>query len=135
MKAKGTYSVKKWEENAGEKTASEQKITKASVEYAISGEINGKAIVEYLMYYKYFDPNDQHKSSATYIGLMGFTGSILGKEGSLVIEDHGTFENGSAKSTLQIITGSGTEELKGMEGTGYYSADQNGFQIELDYIL
>ena len=133
MKAKGTYTVKKWEENPYEQISSEMKMTKASVEYAISGEINGKALVEYLMLYKYFDAKDQHKSSAVYIGLIHFVGSIQGKNGSFVIEDHGTFENGNASSTLQMIAGSGMEELKGIHGTGCYCANQNGFQIELDY--
>lgn len=135
MKAKGTYAVKKWEENLYEQISTEMKMTKATVEYAISGQINGKALVEYLMFYKYFDANDQHKSSAIYIGLIRFIGNVQGKEGSFVIEDHGTFENGAASSTLQIIAGSGMGELKGIKGTGRYSATQDGAQIELDYNL
>jgi hypothetical protein len=135
MKAKGTYAVKKWEENPYEQISSEMKMTKASVEYLMSGEINGRALVEYLMFYKYFDANDQHKSSALYIGLIRFLGNVQGKEGSFVIEDNGTFENGAASSTLQIISGSGMGELKGMQGTGRYSATQDGAQIELDYNL
>ncbi|HEY9165501.1 MAG TPA: DUF3224 domain-containing protein [Candidatus Kryptonia bacterium] len=135
MIAKGTYGVKKWEENVYEQISSEVKMTKASVEYSMSGEINGKSVVEYLMFYKYYNGNDQHKSSAVYIGIMRFIGSILGKEGSFAIEDHGTFENGAASSTLQIITGSGMGELKSIQGTGRYSANQDGAQIELDYTL
>jgi Protein of unknown function (DUF3224) len=135
MKAKGTYSVKKWEENTYEQISSEMKMTKATVKYSISGQIDGKALVEYLMFYKYFDVKDQHKSSANYIGLIRFIGNVGGKEGSFVIEDHGTFENGTASSALQIIAGSGTGELKGMQGNGQYSATQDGAQIELDYNL
>ena len=101
----------------------------------MKGEINGLSTVEYLMYYKYYDVNDQHKSSAVYIGLLKFAGSIQGKEGSFVIEDHGTFEKGGASSTLQIITGSGMGELKNIHGTGRYSADKDGALIELDYTL
>ncbi len=135
MKAKGTYGVKKWEENVYEQISAEMKMTKASVEYTMSGEINGKSLVEYLMFYKYYNANDQHKSSAIYIGIMRFIGSMLGKEGSFAIEDHGTFENGEANSTLQIIAGSGMGELKSIQGTGRYSANQDGAQIELNYTL
>jgi hypothetical protein len=85
------------------------------------------------MFYKYLDANDQHKSSAIYIGFMRFVGILQGKEGSFVIEDHGTFDNGAANSTLQIIAGSGMGELKGIQGSGRYSANQDGIQIELDY--
>ena len=87
------------------------------------------------MFYKYYDANDQHKSSAVYIGIMRFTGSLQGKEGSFAMEDHGAFENGEAKSTLQIIADSGMGELKSIQGTGWYSANQNGANIELDYTL
>ena len=135
MKAKGIFAVKSWEEKAYEQISSEMKMSKASVEYAVIGEINGKALVEYLMFYKYVDATDQHKSSAMYIGLMRFVGSVQGKEGSFVIEDHGTFENGVASSTLHVVEGSGMEALKGMEGTGRYGANQTEIQIELEYNL
>ena len=49
------------------------------------------------------------------------------------MEDSGAFEGGTAKSTLQIISGSGTEELKGISGSGNYIANQNGFNLELEY--
>jgi hypothetical protein len=135
MKAKGTYAVKKWEEIPYEQISSEMKMTKASTEYLMSGEIIGKAIVEYLMFYRYSNAADPHKSSAIYIGLIRFVGTVHGKEGSFVIQDHGTFENGAAISSLQIIAGSGLGDLKGIRGTGRYNADQKGNQIELDYDL
>ena len=135
MKAEGTYGVKKWEENAYEQISSEMKMTKASVAYSMSGEILGNALVEYLMFYKYFDAKDQHKSSAIYVGLIRFIGNVKGKEGSFAIEDRGTFEIGAASSTLKIISGSGTGELHGIQGTGRYSANQTGIHIELDYNL
>ncbi len=62
MKAKGTYTVKKWEESSYQQMTPESKMTKASVEYSLSGEIEGKASVEYLMFYSHFDPKDQHKA-------------------------------------------------------------------------
>ena len=135
LKAAGTYGVKKWDENVEDQVSPVMKMTRASVEYTMSGEFNGKSVVEYLMFYKYYDANDQHKSSAVYIGLMRFTGSVKGKEGSFAIEDHGTFENGEASSSLQIIAGSGMGELKNIQGTGRYSATHDGAHIELDYTL
>jgi hypothetical protein len=135
LKAKGTYKVEKWEENEFEQISSEMKMTKASVEYSMSGDLNGKSAVEYLMFYNYFNAANPHKSSAIYIGLMRFIGDVQGKEGSFVIEDHGTFENGKASSTLQIVAGSGLGDFKNIIGTGKYSANQDGAQIELDYTL
>jgi Protein of unknown function (DUF3224) len=135
MKVNGTYKVKKWEENQYEQISAEMKITKASVEYLINGEIEGNAFLEYLMFYKYFDSNDQHKSSAVYIGLMKFEGKLQGKQGSFIVEDRGAFEDGIASSILEIISGSGLGELKGIEGKGQYCASKDGANIEFEYIL
>ncbi len=112
MHVKSTYTVKKWEEKSYEEISSTMKMTKATVEFEMSGDLTGKASVEYLMFYKHFDEKDQHKASAVYTGLIRFTGSVNGKTGSFVMRDNGTFEGGSAKSILQIISGSSTEELK-----------------------
>ena len=133
MKAKGTYSVKKWEEANYQQLTPEKKITKASVEYGFSGEIEGKGLVEYLMFYSHFDPKDQHKSSASYVGLIYFVGTLLGKSGSFVLEDNGTFEDGAAKSTMRIAKGSGTGQLDGIYGNGGYLANREGYHIELEY--
>jgi Protein of unknown function (DUF3224) len=133
MKARGTYTVKKWEESTYQQIGSEMKMTKASVEYAFSGEITGKASVEYLMFYSHADPKDQHKSSASYVGLIYFEGTVSGKPGTLVLEDNGAFEGGAAKSALQIAAGSGTGQLKGIRGTGMYLANAEGAHAELEY--
>ena len=133
MKAKGTYTVKKWEESTYQQMTPEKKMTKASVEYGFSGEIEGRGLVEYLMFYAHVDPKDQHKSSASYVGLIYFDGTLSGKPGSFVLEDNGTFEGGAAKSTLRIAKGSGTGQLDGIYGDGTYLANQEGFHIELEY--
>ena len=133
LKAKASYSVKKWEEATYRQISSEMKMTKASVLYEFSGDLQGIASVEYLMFYRHFDQNDQHKASASYVGLIHFDGILLGKSGSFVFEDNGTFEAGSANSSLRIAEGSGTGALKGIYGTGIYHANKDGFHLELDY--
>ena len=133
MKAKGTYTVKKWEEQGYRQMAPDKKMTKASVEYSLVGEIEGKASVEYLMFYSHSDPNDQHKSSASYVGLIHFDGTLLGKSGSFVLEDNGTFEDGVAKGALRIAKGSGAGQLEGIRGIGMYLADREGYHFELEY--
>jgi hypothetical protein len=133
MKAKGTYTVKKWEESTYRQMTPEKKMTKASVEYGFNGEIEGRGLVEYLMFYSHFDPKDQHKSSASYVGLIYFEGTLSGKSGGFVLEDNGTFEGGFARSTLRIAKGSGTGQLDRIHGNGMYLADREGCHIELEY--
>src|SRR5262245_45046884 len=134
MKASATYTVKKWEEKPYDEISSDQKMTRASVEYALDGsDIKGKASVEYLMFYSHFDAQDQHKASAEYVGLVRFNGALGGKSGSFVMQDTGRFGQGTATSALQIVDGSGTEELKGIKGKGSYRANKEGFRFEVDY--
>jgi len=135
MRAKGTYTVKKWEEKTYEQISPEMKMTKASVEYGFSGELEGKATVEYLMFYSYVDPTDQHKATASYVGLIRFDGTVAGRAGSFVLEDNGTFQSGAANSTLRIANDSGTGALQGITGTGIYRADREGCRFELEYNL
>ena len=133
MKATATPSVKNWIEETFEKISAEMKMTKASVEYELKGDLDGTGTAEYLMFYKNFDEKDQHKSSSTYTGLLRFKGKLSGKEGSFVMEDNGIFENGAASSKLKIIDASGLGELKNIRGNGFYIADQNGMKFEIDY--
>lgn len=111
------------------------KLTKASVEYKFSGDIEGTAFVEYLMFYTAFDPEDMHKSEAQYVGQMRIVGKLKGKSGSFALTDTGIFESGVAKSHIAIIAGSGTEELSNITGNGSYQGDQTGCSWELDVTL
>jgi hypothetical protein len=133
MKVEGTCKVKDWKETTYREMSAGKKLTKASVEYEFRGGIEGKASAEYLMSYSHADPKDQHNSSAAYLGLMYFEGTVQGKSGSFVLEDNGTYDAGIAVSQLRIARGSGAGELEGIHGTGKYEADREGNRIELEY--
>ena len=135
MKAKATYKVKKWEEHPYHETSPEIRMTKASVEYGFSGDLEGTGSVEYLMFYSHFDPKDQHIATASYVALIRFQGSLGKKSGSFVMIDNGAFGAGTANSILRIAEGSGTGMLRGITGTGMYRANQEGLHFELEYDL
>jgi hypothetical protein len=135
MKTTATYAPTKWDEQPYEQISTEMKMTRASAEFAFKGQMEGQGLVEYLMFYKHVDDHDPHKSEAAYVGLIRFKGSLNGKAGSFVMEDRGTFEGRTAKSALMIIPGSGTDELKGIGGTGTYVATPQRCQCDLTYEL
>ena len=135
MKISGTYQVKKWDEKPYDIIEDRMKMTKASVEYLFSGDIEGTANVEGVMFYKSFDPKDPHKAEAQYVGLIKITGKLKGRSGSFTLTDNGKFEAGTATSTLKIIAGSGTGELSRISGTGSYKADKNLYAYEMDVSL
>jgi hypothetical protein len=85
------------------------------------------------MFYRHDDPGDQHKSAASYVGLIRFEGRLAGRSGSFVMSDNGMFEGGTASSVLKIQEGSGTDALARIKGTGAYEANKDGFRIELEY--
>lgn len=137
MKTNGSFSPIKWDENTVDQISATKKITKASVvlDFGTEGPIAGKASVEWLMYYNYADEKDQHRSSAAYLGLLRFDGSLDGKQGSFVMEDRGTFDGGRLSAALTILDGSGTGELAGITGSAKYEAAGAHVAFELDYEL
>ena len=135
MKAQCTYYVRKWNESAYDELSPVMKMTKASVEYAFAGDLEGKAAVEYLMFYSHVDEKDQHGSSAEYTGFIRFTGTVGGRSGSFVMSDNGRFEGGAASSMIRICDGSGTAALHGISGSGSYHADKDGCKFAMEYTL
>jgi hypothetical protein len=135
MKASATYTPTKWDEKPYEQSSPPMRMTKASVEFTFKGQFEGLGQTEYVMFYKAYDEKDPHKSSAVYIGLTRLKGTLNGKSGSFVMEDRGIFEGGIANSVLTIVPNSGTEQLKGIAGSGKGSATQKGTKLELNYEL
>lgn len=135
MRLYGTYTPTKWDEKTIEVIEDRMKLTKATVEFTLEGDIEGMANVEYLMFYSSFDPEDMHKAHAQYVGQIRIIGELRGKSGSFVVNDAGTFIGGVANSELSIIAGSGTNELSGISGVGEYTADQKSCTWEMEVSL
>lgn len=137
MNAHGTFTPAKWDENTTDQIAPTKKISKASVilDFGNAGEIAGKATVEWVMFYKHADAKDQHNSSASFVGLMRFKGTLNGKSGSFVMEDRGTFDNGALKAALTILPGSGTGQLQNISGTANYHSSSSSVSFEMEYEL
>jgi hypothetical protein len=132
MRISGSYKLKKWDETTYGMIESGKKTTKVSAQFFFTGDIEGEADFQYLMFYKGFDPKDMHKTLAQYGGLIRITGEVKGKPGTFALADEGTFEAGTARSTLGIIPGSGTGQLSRINGAGSYTADQKNWTWEMD---
>jgi Protein of unknown function (DUF3224) len=122
-KAKVTVSIENWDEQpCGDK------LTRASVAQALSGDIEGEAAVEWLMCYR---PDE----TAEFVGLQRVTGRLGEREGSFVlVHSGGTFDGTEAAAELAVVAGSGTDELKGLRGSGEFTAPHGGTpSLTLDY--
>jgi len=133
MKASATFMPKKWDEKTYEQVSPQMKLTQTLAEFQYTGQLQGEGSVEYLMFYSAFDEHDPHNATAEYVGLIRFRGSVNGKAGSFVLEDRGAFQAVTAKSSLRILPGSGTDQLEGISGTGASVATPKTCTIELEY--
>ena len=110
-RASAQFAIKNWDEKPYSEGRDLPKLTRASVTKTFSGDIEGEALVEYLMMYR-------RDGSATFVGLERIVGRIDGRAGSFVMQRTGVFESGMAKETYSVIPGSATGELDGLSGNG-----------------
>ena len=78
MKARGKHTPEGWKEEAIQNFG-DQQIARVSTGFRITGEIEGTAKTEYVMYYEKTDPRDMHNSVAQYTGYAHFEGAVNGK--------------------------------------------------------
>jgi hypothetical protein len=60
--------------------------------------------------------------TADFVGLFCMEGDLGGRPGTFVMRCEGTFDGGTAKGKLQIISGLGTGQLSGLTGSGSFEA-------------
>ena len=125
--AQAQFKVESWEENTYEELGGEAKLTRASVGQAFTGDLEGGGSVEWLMCYR-------EDKTADFVGLQRFVGRIGSRSGSFVMQTRGSFDGTEAKGRLDVIAGSGTEELSAITGTGAFAAPLGSTaSVELDY--
>jgi hypothetical protein len=125
----GTFKYTSWDENAYEELSEGRRLTRASVAQDLAGDIEGEGSAEWLMCYR---PD----KTATFVGLQRLTGRVDGREGSFVVESHGTFDGELARGRWTIVPGSGTDELSDITGAGTWQAPHGPeATFELDYDL
>jgi hypothetical protein len=125
----GTFRYTSWDENAYEELSNGRRLTRASVAQALSGDIEGEGSAEWLMCYR---PD----KTATFVGLQRLTGRLGDRDGSFVVESHGTFDGELARGRWTIVPGSGTDELRDIQGEGTWEAPHGPeATFELDYDL
>ncbi len=109
--AQARFAIKSWDEKPWRDGQDLPKLTRASVTKTLTGDIEGEGQVEYLMMYR-------SDGSAVVVGLERVVGRIGGKTGTFVLQRVGVFEDGLAKETYSVISGSATGELAGLVGQG-----------------
>lgn len=127
-RATATFKIEGWDEKPYAQIEGGGKLTQASVKQAFSGDIEGGGAVEWLMCYR---PDE----TADFVGLQRIVGRLGDREGSFVLaQTEGTFDGKEARGRLSVVPGSVTGDLKGLRGTGEFSAPREGeASISLEY--
>jgi hypothetical protein len=115
MRATSTFEVTSWDEQAILDENGGAKATRALVEKAFEGDVAGESTVEWLMGYA-------GDGTATFVGLERVVGRLGERSGSFLLEHSGTFDGALAKGRVRVVPGSGTEDLRDLEGEGTFEA-------------
>lgn len=113
--ASGTFKVDSWEEDSYAETGDGGKLTRARVKQTFSGDIEGEGAVQWLMAYR-------ADETAHFVGLQHVAGRLGDRSGEFVLETSGTFDGKKAEGEWNVVPGSGAGELRGLRGSGGFSA-------------
>jgi len=129
-RASATFKIESWNEDSYAEIEGGGKLTQASVEQSIAGDIEGTGSVRWLMCYR---PD----KTAEFVGLQRIVGRLGDREGSFVLlQTAGTFDGREAKGELTVVAGAVSGELEGLRGTGSFSAPREGkpsLTLEYDF--
>jgi hypothetical protein len=116
MTLQATFEIGSWDETPVQEWEG-GRLTRASVTKRYSGDVEGEALLEYLLAYR-------ADGTAAFVGIERVAGTADGNSGGLVLQQVGRFADGAATAKLTVVGGSGG--LEGASGTGDLVADPAG---------
>jgi hypothetical protein len=102
-------------------------LVRIHVDESFDGDISGSGSVEFLQ-------AASADGTASFVGIERVTGSVGGRGGTFLLQDHGTVADGVVSGEWFVVPGSGTGQLTGLRGEGGFRAQlgQNA-AVTLDY--
>ncbi len=122
------FNIKDWREAPIYPGDNDSKVTRAIVVKQYSGDIEGSSTTEWLM------ACAEEGDSATFVGLERVSGSVSGRQGSLILRHIGSYHGIAAKGAIDVVKGAGSGELQSVAGSGRFLADPDG-SVTLDLTL
>ncbi len=129
MHASAEFTVESWDEQPVREGPDGRKLTHAVVGQSVTGDLTGTGLAHWLMAYR-------SDGTADYLGLQHVEATIGDLTGTFVCASRGTFDGQAASGTLEVLAGSGTDDLEGISGNGTFSAGHGqAAAVELDYAI
>lgn len=125
------FSVTKWQEQPVSQKLTGFPVNSVHAEYQIEGVLQGKAIVEYLLYYLESTMKDGHLATARTTGFLYFEGTYKGKTGTFTAAEKGIFDKGLLDSPGMIIKSTGN--LLALKGSYHYQFIGQTSKLILDF--
>ena len=124
--ATGSFKIEAWDEDSYAQTAEGGKLTRADVRQTFAGDIEGDGSVQWLMAYR---PD----KTAHFVGLQHVAGRLGDRSGEFVLETTGVFDGKEAHGEWTVVPGTATGELRGLRGSGGFTAPHGEASVTLDY--
>lgn len=119
MLAVARIKLARWDEAVDDDRA----VIQAVVTKRYSGDVEAEATL--LLFFRPDGPAD-------FVGLERIVGRIGGKHGEFFLHHVGTFRNGGL-STVHVVDGSGSGELRGLTGHGSVAGGREPSLLSLEY--
>jgi len=107
--ATGTFDVKVVPQAADDQSKSAA-VSRMSIDKQFHGGLEGTSRVEMLT------AGTDVKSSAVYVAIEQFTGTLAGRKGSFLLHHTGIMTRGTPQLTVSVVPDSGTGQLVGLTG-------------------
>ena len=104
-------------------------IGRFSINKTIHGDLEATTIGEM------FTGGDPKQGAAGYVAIELVTGTLNGKNGNFALQHFATMDGKGPSMQVIVVPGSGTGELKGIEGTFTIRAETGQHFYEFDYTL
>jgi hypothetical protein len=104
-------------------------IGRFSINKQIHGDLEATTLGEM------FTCGDPKQGAAGYVAIEMASGSLNGKHGSFALQHFATMDGSGPKMQVIVVPGSGTGELKGIEGTFTIRVENGQHFYELKYSL
>ncbi|MGD0910476.1 MAG: DUF3224 domain-containing protein [Terracidiphilus sp.] len=101
--------------------------------YSINKQIHGD--LEATTSGEMFSGGDPKTGLAGYVAIEVVAGSLNGKHGSFALQHFATMDASGPKMQVVVVPGSGTGELKGIEGAFTIHIDKGQHSYDFDYTL
>ena len=123
-----TATVASWAEKAYDEEPDTARTTRAEITFGYDGALRGEGRAVLLMAYA--------GEEADFVGLERVSATLDGHSGTFVVSQCGAFRDGVARSTWNVVPGTGTGGLAGLRGSGTSEAPRgNQASVTLDYEL